>query len=146
MLTNCGRYVLVYYIINIEPVGIWQGCIANERMKPIFSCIREAKSCSKLEKVQQEPPSKIAQQTLNTGIYRSAVHSIAGYFWWFWTPRKEESENSWELVSEVLIVKGKDPVHLSQEYMNLVLSFYFGMFPNADQWNKDIKDFLNVTA
>lgn len=46
---------------------------------------------------------------------------------------------------EVLIVKEKDPVHLSQGYMNLVL-LYFGMFPKADQWNKVIKDFPNVSA
>lgn len=48
MLTNSRRCVLVYYIINIEIVGMWQGCIANILIEPIFSCIREAKYSSKL--------------------------------------------------------------------------------------------------
>lgn len=56
--------------------------------------------------------------------------------------RLEVVGNFYQLV--VLIVK--DLVHLSQGCMNLVLSFYFGLFPKADQWNKDIKDFLNVAA
>lgn len=58
---------------------MWQSCIANVLMESIFSCIREAKYSSKLVKLQQEPPSKIVQQTLNTGICHSAMHNIVGY-------------------------------------------------------------------
>lgn len=82
MLTNSRRCVLLYYIINIEAIGTWQGCIANVLIEPIFSCIREAKYSSKLVKLQQEPLSKIVQQTLNTGIYGSAMHTVVGYLRW----------------------------------------------------------------
>lgn len=47
---------------------------------------------------------------------------------------------------QLVVLTVKDLVHLSQGCMDLVLSFYFGLFPKADQWNKGIKDFLNVAA